>query len=856
MRIFYALVLMVLSTSLLNAQSIELGPVLGNPYLKSYSNVEQQQLSKKVEKMTGQVPDIDLVKSGTDCPPDVIADFVLEAETFVNTQLDTFDMGGGIGSTIECLNCDTDANGTANFFTSNLVTQYIASPSVIVGRDTVLLEFCNNMGVCDTISYTFFLKRKGREIMADPMSLGPDEVAMYCLDDELDFPGALSCSEFVDCIDPEYDGEGQPLFHFTNYNYADTCIVYYATRFPGTDNVCIRICDENAICDIFTIPFTVTGSPITNLPIFDDFSYDGPRPTTDIWLDKDIYVNNTLAPNPPSIGMATFDGLNRKGDPYPNPSGVGDRLTSRPIDLSNYDEADNIFLKFYAAPKGWGLAPSAKDSLMLEFKNNNLEWEYVTGVKGFLSNIPLDSLPPFQFYAFPVEDDKFFHDAFQFRFTTHTSPGGMVDLWHLDYVRFALNETTDTIYNDIALTYIPSSILKNYQAIPWNHFLEFEETEIIPHNQLEFEATFFNQFADPTAIGNSAITLKELTSATNFNLSFPVADNFNVPVREHITTFKGVPQNDYDQMISILKNIPFDAPRILETTYSIVPSTQSEGALMNDTAKLVNYFDDYFAYDDGTAERSISFLSAAGGEQLAVKYHTNVDDTLRAIRFLFPHINGDVQSQFFHLYVRLDDIEADNAYENILLRPYYANNVFDTLQGFTTYRLENSLGQETPLFIPGDSDFFVIFEQVSSAPKGIPIGYDVHHSCESCNFFNTGSGWDTLNTSPSGVLMVRPLFSAETPPNTSAGVSDSRPLSNIIDIYPNPVSDILKIQLKEEDYYNYHSFIFNVNGQLMMEMPLEGELNLEKMPDGMYFLKLLNMKTGESLVKKIMVINN
>jgi len=79
---------------------------------------------------------------------------------------------------------------------------------------------------------------------------------------------------------------------------------------------------------------------VLTLPFMDDFSYASLEsselhyPITSLWLDNDVFINSTLGVNPPSIGVATFDGLDAKGEPYisyngVNEDGPSDTLTSQ-----------------------------------------------------------------------------------------------------------------------------------------------------------------------------------------------------------------------------------------------------------------------------------------------------------------------------------------------------------------------------------------------------------------------------------------------------------------------------------------------------------------------------------------------
>ncbi|MCB0682033.1 MAG: hypothetical protein KDC32_14155, partial [Saprospiraceae bacterium] len=59
-----------------------------------------------------------------------------------------------------------------------------------------------------------------------------------------------------------------------------------------------------------------------------------------------------------------------------------------------------------------------------------------------------------------------------------------------------------------------------------------------------------------------------------------------------------------------------------------------------------------FAYDDGSAESFLFFDNPQNDNpSLAVKFHTNVADTLRAVQMHFPHVNGNAEEQLFNLYV-------------------------------------------------------------------------------------------------------------------------------------------------------------------------------------------------------------
>src|SRR4051812_16013479 len=45
------------------------------------------------------------------------------------------------------------------------------------------------------------------------------------------------------------------------------------------------------------------------LPFVDDFSYEGVYPDANLWMDNYVFVNRDFPVDPPTIGVATFDGL-------------------------------------------------------------------------------------------------------------------------------------------------------------------------------------------------------------------------------------------------------------------------------------------------------------------------------------------------------------------------------------------------------------------------------------------------------------------------------------------------------------------------------------------------------------------
>lgn len=854
-RLLFSIALVCVFFNFLNSQSLETSPVYGNPVLKSHAQRQMLERAAIVERMTGSNPILSQNRVADACPPEFTLGFnLVESGDSLVIELDTFELSHGSAPPTLTLLTPTLNFGTAQLDTTILVT-YKANQNLSgIGIDTVLVEY-SQPGFQDTIAVIFFVKRKGKVVVADPYTIAANENTVYCLDDELDLPAPKACSQFLSCSEG-YDGNGYQYYYFTNYNYADTCLMYLASNFPGVDTICMRICDEWTVCDTFKIPFIVTGDTLSisvNTPFFDDFSsYEGPYPSKEYWLDNAVFRNNTLAKDPPSIGFVTFDGLDFRGDPYNISNGIADRLTSKPIDLSGFSASDQVSLRFYVAPKGYGFKPEVGDSLFLEFRNDQRKWIRVKSWAGLGSNVVLDSFPPFEFNGVKIDNAQFLHEAFQFRFAAKTSPADIGDLWHLDYVYLGPNVAeTEQNFSDLAFSYVQADLLKNYTAMPYNQFKMHKATEL----NKTYKATVFNHFGNDVSFNDSRVTYIETTTNTDLEAAFTVAESGeNFPSHEHTTRTIEIPPGEYDKLLSKLESINFNEFRNVQSQFAFSNNSQGSLFLSNDTVRLNTKFSDYFAHDDGTAERQFFIKHAVqGGENqvLATKYHVNEEDTLKAVQIMFPHINGDIEAQLFNLEIWIDSLESDPVYVKEFVKPFFANNVFDTLQGFTTYVLDDILGNETPIIIPDSTDFYIGFHQMSAAEDGIPIGFDLQHPCN-CNYTNISDTFKLFSLTFQGSLMMRPVFGNRV--NTSTDV-DEQPesLGEEVSVYPNPTTGKLFFDTANGQFENYKVFVFNNLGQMVKQGQLEREMDMAGLVDGMYYVQIHNQKTGANLVKRIIL---
>ena len=204
-----------------------------------------------------------------------------------------------------------------------------------------------------------------------------------------------------------------------------------------------------------------------NQPFFDDFSQATLRPDSGRWYApadglEQPFITRQMPVDPPSLGVATFDGLRGNGRPYVSGaivSGEADRLLSHCLDLSALQPSDSVMLTFYLQAQGRGERPEASDSFLMYVRTNlppPNEYRKVFARGG-------RSQAPFEAVVIPLEDPAYFHAGFQLRFESIGSLNGALDHWHLDYVSLAPQRRRSEAPSpdDQSITQLNASILSS-----------------------------------------------------------------------------------------------------------------------------------------------------------------------------------------------------------------------------------------------------------------------------------------------------------------------------------------------------------------------------------------------------------
>lgn len=546
------------------------------------------------------------------------------------------------------------------------------------------------------------------------------------------------------------------------------------------------------------------------LPFIEDFSYNGPYPDPNKWLDKNVYINNTLCFEAPNRGVATFDALNDVGRSYFNDwfsSGNADSLTSTYIDLSTYNALDSIYLSFYFQPQGLGFAPEMSDSLWLYFRNNNLQWIRMWNAGG----TPLQA---FKIAIVPITDMQFLHDSFQFRFINTASPNTNDDIWNIDYIKIDTKRSmADSIMNDLGYTEEPSSILNKYLSMPYRHFMTNQNNErsaqqnTVLKNLYKTNQNFTSHHIAKEILSGTLLTTENI-APTNVGGGSYYLQSYNT----YNITYN--PIDIYDKVV-------------VEDKYYI-ESLGANDRKQNDTIVRETIFDNYFAYDDGSSEKTYFLLPAANfPSKTAMEFTLNQSDTVRGLMLHFGAQIPSAAGKYFSivLYKKLSGMNnADTIiYQQDLYKVIYEN----AKNGFTSY------GFDTPVALPQGTYYIGVTQPANFGSDSIYYGLDVNNNNNiKYLYYNVTGTW--VASGVQGTVMMRPIVGKAFTPTTTQSTNEK---NNDILIYPNPTANNFYIQSKNKVIGK----LFDMQGMMVKNITKnEKQVDISNLPTGNYILILID----------------
>lgn len=598
--------------------------------------------------------------------------------------------------------------------------------------------------------------------------------------------------------------------------------------------------ESNMIKSIYTssgIQEKMQSTDTLFLPFFDDFSSFTVWPSSERWSDSTVFVNPNFGINPPTIGVATFDGLDSRGQAYNNSNvnaaGPCDLLTSKPINLFNdangipYSSSDSIFLVFYFQRKGRGDNPESNDSLQLQFLNSQTQqWQWVWSASGITGG---DTL--FAKVKISIIDPSFRQNGFKFRFRSFGSQTGMLDIWNVDYVH--LNRFLPPDYDvirDYSFVYQGTSLLNNYSAVPWKHFVSLSSSQqqsfVKPSANLTLRN---NNDASPFPIKVAGTVYDRFGTATPIigggglnNIVIPLNSNVTPPATLLTNTFIVDATADNQTVFSALYDIG-------STSGGVVDDFP-----VNDTLRYNQHFYDYYSYDDGSAE--LAYGVSGVGAQLAYKFDLIKADTLRAVHMFFAQSGLDVSSQPFRLAVWSGTVSGPSGapvYQKFNQSPNY----LDSINGFYTYLTD-------PVALTAGTWFFGYIQTNAAI---LNLGLDVNTPADNTRkFINTSGSW--VNSQLPGMWMIRPVLS-ENPLFTST--LTPKPLPDF-SVFPVPSDGVVHIRLSVVNHRNYLVSVHDQSGRVVMTFPdFMESIDISSLSSGFYFIRLTDSTTGESSTRKL-----
>ncbi len=575
-------------------------------------------------------------------------------------------------------------------------------------------------------------------------------------------------------------------------------------------------------------PGVERGGGALPLPFFDDFSRYSLL-TTDPnipasyqrWEDDQARINNTFAMSPITIGVATLEGLDRTGYPYDfddqYAEGPADTLTSVPINLGGYTEFDNVYLVFHYEGGGFGNAPEGEDSLYLDFYSpfGQGEWFQRWSVGG-------SAMTSFERVFIHITEPEYLLNGFRFRFRNHATISGNYDMWHLDYIIMDQQINPETFdYDEVAMQYPVQRVLNTFTAMPWTHF------QSNPEGFMADNFVFYQHNAGPNAEN--------------------IASGWNITYDGVTTDFPGqtfnVSGNAQQEIVTTgnLNGYVFD-PTVTDTCAVFdfcVYHNPTDAYLQNDTTCFRQDFSDYYAYDDGSAERAFA-VQAAGG-MLALRFQSAITDTIIGIRVHWtPYGNDPSFSPFLlRLWNDAGGLPGNEIIENFTFHnPQYYQDGYDI---FSFYAFD------TPAEVSGT--FYVGWVQSDAVLYNVGNDKNIDNNTGKLFIKLPNSNWQQSGIT--GSVMIRPVFKSNKTPIVSVKENTIENTS----IYPNPAQDRLILQgLAIGEKFQIQ--IFDMSGKLVMTEQTFGngqnELQLNDLERGYYILQISN-QAGSTVNHKLMI---
>jgi hypothetical protein len=556
------------------------------------------------------------------------------------------------------------------------------------------------------------------------------------------------------------------------------------------------------------------------LPFFDDFSTSTQSPSPTRWAPgSGVYINNTLTINHPTVNVATFDGLRADGFPYAlnneNAEGGTDTLMSLPIGMAGLSVRDSVYLSFYWQRKGLGELPDTNDSLRVEFLGSDGIWRTALQLGGGM--VDANFTQSFVRVVNPLD----FHAGFRFRFRAQGRQSGAFDEWHIDYVYLNKSRSVfDKYIRDIAVRQPVTSLLRRYTAMPLRQFQAKPAAELADSLTTDIN-NLFNDFNFTTF----RYTLRdEVSGQVIQDMLSPTATLIQGLGRQNKVARPTTPTG-------------LSTRAVLRATFNVTTTDNQNNNLpgvdlrQNDTISGVTVLDNYYAYDDGSAETVKQINQRLA--RVAVRFVNNLPDAVRGVRINVAPTRRDQTGQqvVFGVY---NDIGNGTGRPTArpLIQKSFSLSYAAARNGFVDYLFDAPVNVR--------DTFYVAFSQLEDPP--IPVGFDRNSPFRNQIYTNLGTNWDVYADND-GALMMRPLMN-NGPSLVITATEPVPPLS----VFPNPSSGTINWPTSTATQLD----VLDLVGRTVLTLPLSAgqtRAELGQLPDGFYLLRFTDPQASPRTTK-------
>ncbi|MCC6818648.1 MAG: T9SS type A sorting domain-containing protein, partial [Bacteroidia bacterium] len=344
------------------------------------------------------------------------------------------------------------------------------------------------------------------------------------------------------------------------------------------------------------------------------------------------------------------------------------------------------------------------------------------------------------------------------------------------------------------------------------------------------------------------------TNLVNVNFAYQVRNQYNQLVFNFPLTSSGrniEPNSDSFELFAPLQLDTFSGKTpSISVRYVINPlaldfTPNNYNTISNNNIYTkTTHFGNKLIYDDGTAEGGYGLdygSLPAGPGYAAIKFVATKADTLRGISVFFNRSVADVAFKSFDIMVwkSISEPPANTDDNDVILKQVNLASVFysDSINGFVDIIFDTAVALSS-------DDFYIGWKQ--NINFILNVGYDnnykyLHAGGRNPNlFYNLNGYWESVNSTITGVPMMRPIVGAPVP-KSNTSIKQTTPKSPTVNIYPNPIDNTQTLNINSDNLI-VSAKVFDMNSRCLIDLydeDIKG-VPISILNAGIYFIELTN----------------